>query len=40
MAGVAIDTVEDIKRLFKDIPIENTSISMTRMELFCQLWLF
>ena len=29
MAGVAIDTVEDIKRLFKDIPIENTSISMT-----------
>ena len=29
MAGVAIDTVEDIKRLFKDIPIEKTSISMT-----------
>jgi len=29
MAGVAIDTVEDIKRLLKDIPIEKTSISMT-----------
>ena len=29
MAGVAIDTVDDMKRLFKGIPIEKTSISMT-----------
>ena len=29
MSGVAIDTVDDLKRLFKDIPIEKTSISMT-----------
>lgn len=29
MAGVAIDTVEDMKRLFADIPLSNISVSMT-----------
>ena len=29
MAGVAIDTVEDMKILFKEIPLENISVSMT-----------
>ena len=29
MAGVAIDTVEDMKRLFQDIPLEKMSVSMT-----------
>ena len=29
MAGVAIDTVDDLKTLFEGIDIENTSISMT-----------
>ena len=29
MAGVAIDTVEDMKRLFKGIPLEKVSVSMT-----------
>ena len=29
MAGVAIDTVDDMNRLFKGIPIDKTSISMT-----------
>ncbi|MGY8931164.1 MAG: methylmalonyl-CoA mutase [Flavobacteriales bacterium] len=29
MAGVAIDTVEDVKLLFKDIPLDKTSVSMT-----------
>ncbi|MFZ1703456.1 MAG: methylmalonyl-CoA mutase [Saprospiraceae bacterium] len=29
MAGVAIDTVEDMKILFKDIPLEEMSVSMT-----------
>ena len=29
MAGVAIDTVEDMKILFKKIPLENISVSMT-----------
>jgi methylmalonyl-CoA mutase len=28
-AGVAIDTVEDMKRLFKDIPLDQVSVSMT-----------
>ncbi len=28
-AGVAIDTVEDMKRLFKDIPLDQISVSMT-----------
>jgi methylmalonyl-CoA mutase len=28
-AGVAIDTVEDMKRLFRGIPLEGTSVSMT-----------
>ncbi len=28
-AGVAIDTVEDMKRLFKDIPLDQMSVSMT-----------
>lgn len=28
-AGVAIDTVEDMKRLFADIPLEQISVSMT-----------
>lgn len=28
-AGVAIDTVEDMKRLFKGIPLEKMSVSMT-----------
>ena len=28
-AGVAIDTVEDMKLLFKDIPLETISVSMT-----------
>ncbi|CAG9330951.1 unnamed protein product [Blepharisma stoltei] len=29
MAGVAIDTVEDMKRLFEGIPLGNISVSMT-----------
>ena len=29
MAGVAIDTVEDMKRLFQDIPLDKMSVSMT-----------
>ncbi|MGE5356550.1 MAG: methylmalonyl-CoA mutase [Deltaproteobacteria bacterium] len=29
MAGVAIDTVEDMKILFKEIPLEEMSVSMT-----------
>eukprot|EP01064_Diplonema_japonicum_P021061 TRINITY_DN30608_c0_g1_i1.p1 TRINITY_DN30608_c0_g1~~TRINITY_DN30608_c0_g1_i1.p1 ORF type:complete len:726 (+),score=242.27 TRINITY_DN30608_c0_g1_i1:52-2229(+) len=29
MAGVAIDTVEDMKRLFQDIPLDKISVSMT-----------
>ena len=29
MAGVAIDTVEDIKILFSDIPLQDVSVSMT-----------
>lgn len=29
MAGVAIDTVEDMKRLFEDIPLGEMSVSMT-----------
>lgn len=29
MAGVAIDSVEDMKTLFKDIPLEKMSVSMT-----------
>ena len=29
MAGVAIDTVEDMERLFKDIPLDTMSVSMT-----------
>jgi len=29
MAGVAIDTVEDMKMLFKDIPLDQVSVSMT-----------
>ena len=28
-AGVAIDTVEDMKRLFQDIPLDQMSVSMT-----------
>ena len=28
-AGVAVDTVEDMKRLFKDIPLDQMSVSMT-----------
>ncbi|HEX2878222.1 MAG TPA: methylmalonyl-CoA mutase, partial [Polyangiaceae bacterium] len=28
-AGVAIDSVEDMKRLFRDIPLAETSVSMT-----------
>jgi len=28
-AGVAIDTVEDMKRLFEDIPLDDVSVSMT-----------
>src|SRR6056300_1533100 len=28
-AGVAIDSVEDMKRLFKDIPLDQMSVSMT-----------
>ena len=28
-AGVAIDTVEDMKRLFEDIPLDQVSVSMT-----------
>ena len=28
-AGVAIDTVEDMKILFKDIPLDQISVSMT-----------
>ena len=29
MAGVAIDSVEDMKTLFDDIPLEKMSVSMT-----------
>lgn len=29
MAGVAIDTVEDMKVLFDDIPLDKMSVSMT-----------
>ncbi len=29
MAGVAIDTVEDMERLFQDIPLDKMSVSMT-----------
>eukprot|EP01059_Diplonema_ambulator_P021627 TRINITY_DN3593_c0_g2_i1.p1 TRINITY_DN3593_c0_g2~~TRINITY_DN3593_c0_g2_i1.p1 ORF type:complete len:728 (+),score=291.36 TRINITY_DN3593_c0_g2_i1:47-2230(+) len=29
MAGVAIDTVDDMKRLFADIPLDKISVSMT-----------
>eukprot|EP01060_Flectonema_neradi_P021617 TRINITY_DN2938_c0_g1_i1.p1 TRINITY_DN2938_c0_g1~~TRINITY_DN2938_c0_g1_i1.p1 ORF type:complete len:724 (+),score=182.75 TRINITY_DN2938_c0_g1_i1:40-2211(+) len=29
MAGVAIDTVDDMKRLFQDIPLDKISVSMT-----------
>jgi len=29
MAGVAIDTVEDMKQLFDGIPLESMSVSMT-----------
>jgi methylmalonyl-CoA mutase len=29
MAGVAIDSVEDMKRLFSDIPLDKISVSMT-----------
>ena len=29
MAGVAIDTVEDMKVLFSDIPLDKVSVSMT-----------
>ena len=29
MAGVAIDTVEDMKILFDDIPLDKMSVSMT-----------
>ena len=29
MAGVAIDSVEDMKRLFDGIPLEKMSVSMT-----------
>ncbi|KAG5475521.1 hypothetical protein LSCM4_04103 [Leishmania orientalis] len=29
MAGVAVDSVEDMKLLFKDIPLEKVSVSMT-----------
>jgi methylmalonyl-CoA mutase len=29
MAGVAVDTVEDMKILFRDIPLDKISVSMT-----------
>lgn len=29
MAGVAIDSVEDMKRLFDGIPLDKMSVSMT-----------
>ena len=29
MAGVAIDTVDDMRRLFQDIPLDKVSVSMT-----------
>lgn len=29
MAGVAVDTVEDMKRLFEGIPLDKMSVSMT-----------
>ena len=29
MAGVAIDTIEDMKILFKGIPLQDISVSMT-----------
>jgi len=29
MAGVAIDTIEDMKTLFDEIPLEKMSVSMT-----------
>jgi methylmalonyl-CoA mutase len=33
MAGVAIDSVEDMKILFKDIPLEKMSVSMTMVNI-------
>ncbi len=29
MAGVAVDSVEDMKRLFEGIPLQKMSVSMT-----------
>ena len=29
MAGVAVDSVEDMKILFQDIPLDKMSVSMT-----------
>lgn len=29
MAGVAVDSVEDMKRLFEGIPLDKMSVSMT-----------
>ena len=39
-AGVAIDSVEDMKVLFDQIPLDEMSVSMTRMELCYRLWPF
>ena len=39
-AGVAIDTVEDMKILFDQIPLADMSVSMTMNVLLFLLWLF
>jgi methylmalonyl-CoA mutase len=39
-AGVAIDTVEDMKVLFDQIPLDEMSVSMTMNGAVYLLWLF
>ena len=39
-AGVAIDTVEDMKRLFDGIPLDQMSVSMTMNGAVYPLWRF
>ena len=40
MAGVAIDSVEDMKRLFEGIPLDRMSVSMTMNGAVCPFWRF
>jgi methylmalonyl-CoA mutase len=39
-AGVAVDSILDMKILFDQIPLERMSVSMTRMGQFCRCWHF